>query len=147
MKDRTSLPSELAGRPDLEPDKLMPLVTQHSGEPFSFSKIDQSLAALKKTAQFQDVQLDLRPEQDGVRVMFVLQPSTYFGIYQFAGAGQFAYPRLLQVSNYSPQEPYSSVDREEGPGITHDVLPSQWILPSRCPVPDVRRIPQMGWST
>src|ERR1700693_2247440 len=47
---------EVAGRPDLETDKFMSLVAQHSGEALSFLKIDQSLAALKGAGQFQDVQ-------------------------------------------------------------------------------------------
>src|SRR4029077_7336614 len=56
----------------------------------------------------------LRPEQDGVRILFILQPAVYFGMYQFPGAKQFAYTRLLQVSGYSPQEPYSAADIQKG---------------------------------
>jgi hypothetical protein len=44
--------------------------------------------------------LDLRPEQDGVRVVFILQPAIYFGMYQFPGAERFSYARLIQVANY-----------------------------------------------
>jgi outer membrane protein assembly factor BamA len=101
---------ELAGRPDLNVAEFMRLVAQHPGEPFSATKIDESIAALKRTAQFEDIQLDLRPEQDGVRIIFILQPAVYFGMYQFPGAELFPYARLLQVSNYSAQEPYSSTD-------------------------------------
>ncbi len=101
---------ELAGRPDLKQEELLGLVTQHAGEAFSTVRIDASLNALKRTGRFQDVHLDLRPELDGVRVMFVLQPAVYFGMYQFPGAEKFAYSRLLQVSNYAIQEPYSPVD-------------------------------------
>ena len=42
--------------------------------------------------------------------MFIAQPASYFGIYQFAGAERFPYARLLQASNYVSQEPYSSID-------------------------------------
>src|SRR5215471_3958726 len=105
---------ELAGQPELNAAEFMPLIEQHSGEGFSAAKIDQSIAALQKTGKFREVQLDLRPEQEGVRVMFVLQPAVYFGTYQFSGAEEFAYTRLLQVANYSPQEPYSPVDIEKG---------------------------------
>jgi outer membrane protein assembly factor BamA len=101
---------ELAGQPDLNADDFMPLVAQPGSEPFSSEKVDQSIAALKRTGKFRDVQLDLRPEAEGVRIMFILQPAVYFGIYQFPGAEEFAYTRLLQVANYSPQQPYSSLD-------------------------------------
>jgi outer membrane protein insertion porin family len=101
---------ELAGQPDLNVDDLMPLVSQRSGEEFSISKIDQTVAALQSSGKFKDVQLDLRPEQDGVRVVFILQPAIYFGIYQFPGAERFPYARLIQVANYVQQEPYSAID-------------------------------------
>src|SRR5438552_3396228 len=101
---------ELAGHPDLKVDEYARLITQRAGEDFSADKIDQSIIALQRTGQFQDIQVDLRPELEGVRVMFIPQPATYFGIYQFSGAEQFPYARLLQVSSYVPQEPYSTVD-------------------------------------
>ena len=101
---------ELAGQPDLNLDEMMPLVAQRGGEDFSTTKIDETVAALRRTGKFKDVQLDLRPEQEGVRVIFILQPATYFGMYQFSGAGQFPYARLLQVANYVQQEPYSPLD-------------------------------------
>jgi len=104
---------ELAGRPDLNVAEFMRLVPQRPGEPFSASKIEQSIAALKGTGRFQDIQLDLRPEQNGVVVIFILQPAVYFGMYQFPGAEQFPYARLLQVSNYSTQEPYLTADVEK----------------------------------
>jgi outer membrane protein insertion porin family len=101
---------ELAGRPDLNGDEFTRLIAQRAGEKFSADKIDQSIIALQRTGQFQDIQVDLRPELDGVRVVFIPQPAVYFGMYQFPGAEQFPYARLLQVSSYVPQEPYSAVD-------------------------------------
>ena len=113
---------ELAGQPDLNAADFMPLLEQHGGEAFSADKIDQSIAALRRTGKFRDVQLDLRPEQEGVRVMFVLQPAVYFGTYQFSGVKDFPYTRLLQVANYSPQEPFSPVDIEKGEGSIQTFL-------------------------
>jgi outer membrane protein insertion porin family len=101
---------ELAGQPDLNVEEMMPLVAQRSGEEFSGSKIEQTLATLQGTGKFKDVQLDLRPEQEGVRVVFVLQPAIYFGMYQFPGAERFPYSRLILAANYVQQEPYSSID-------------------------------------
>jgi outer membrane protein insertion porin family len=101
---------ELAGRPDVNTGEILPLVTQRSDEPFSTAKIEESVAALKRLNTVQDVQVELRPEPQGVRVMLILQPAVYFGVYRFPGAKQFSYTRLLQVSNYASQEPYSEVD-------------------------------------
>ena len=101
---------EIAGRPDVNASDLQPLLAQKAGEPFAKSKIDQSIAALKSSGTAKDVKLDIRPQPDGIRIMFVLQPALYFGIYTFPGAGRFSYARLLQVSDYPPRGAYSSVD-------------------------------------
>ena len=99
---------ELAGQPDLNLDEFMSLLAQQSGEEFSTEKVNQTINALRQTGRFTDISLDLRPEQEGVRVVFILQPAVFFGMYRFPGAEQFPYARLLQVSNYVAQEPYSA---------------------------------------
>jgi len=101
---------ELAGQPSLNTEEMMPLVAIRAGQDFSVSAIDRTLEALRRTGKFTNVQLDLRPEQDGVRVVFVLDPAVYFGMYQFPGAEKFPYARLIQASNYVQQEPYSRID-------------------------------------
>ncbi|MBV8892310.1 MAG: hypothetical protein JO266_10140, partial [Acidobacteria bacterium] len=102
---------ELAGQPNLETRQLLPLLAQQAKQPFAQEKVDQSIAALKQTRRFHDVQLEVRPEPDGVRVLLVLQPATYFGIYTFPGAtGHFAYSRVLQIASYPPKGAYSPID-------------------------------------
>lgn len=102
---------ELAGRPDLNPEQFLPLLAQREGQPFSREKIEATIAALRKTGQFKNVQLQLLPVPNGVRVLFVLEPAFYFGIYEFPGAERFSYARLLQVSDYPPQAgPYTQFD-------------------------------------
>lgn len=102
---------ELAGRPTLDTSELKPLLTLQVGDKFSHARIKESLEALQRTGRFQAVELDIRPDAEGVRVLFVLQPAMYFGVYQFAGAlGQFAYSRLLQVADYPPRGAFSHVD-------------------------------------
>jgi outer membrane protein insertion porin family len=101
---------ELAGQPYLNVGEMMPLIAQRSGEEFSVEKIDQTIAALKATGKFKDVQLDLRPEQEGVRVVLVLQPAIYFGMYLFPGAERFPYARLIVAAGYVAQEPFSFID-------------------------------------
>lgn len=101
---------ELAGRPDLDTQHLLPLLEQHAGQPFSQAKMDASIAALQRTGQFDNVQLQVRPETNGVRVLFVLQPAIYFGIYEFPGAERLPYSRLLQVTEYPPRGEYTKSD-------------------------------------
>ena len=104
---------ELAGQPGLDLQSLRVRLAQRAGEPFSQAKVDQSLATLQRLGHFQAVELEIRPEAGGVRVLFVLQPAVYFGVYEFPGAlGHFAYSRLLQVSEYPPRGAYTPVDVE-----------------------------------
>ncbi|HEU5452228.1 MAG TPA: POTRA domain-containing protein, partial [Terriglobales bacterium] len=105
---------ELAGQPGLDTRQLLPLLAQKANQPFTQAKVDQSMAALKKTGRFQSVELEIRPEATGVRVLFVLQPAVYFGVYEFPGAtSRFAYSRLVMVSNYPPRGAFTPVDVEE----------------------------------
>lgn len=103
---------EIAGRPDVDMDALKRLVLQKEGQPFSQKDVDASIAALKATGKFEDVQVQVIPEIKGIRVMMVLQPGLYFGLFRFPGASRFSYSRLLQIANYPPEGPYSAVDVE-----------------------------------
>jgi outer membrane protein insertion porin family len=108
---QTVVSIEIAGRPDLHQRELMPLLAQREGQPLSQSKLDQSIAALKASGQVKEVQLEIRPQANGVRVLLVCQPAMYFGVFRFPGAdGRFVYSRLLQVSDYPPRGAYSRVD-------------------------------------
>src|SRR5271156_201238 len=101
---------EIAGRPNLDTSKLMPLLEQHPGEPFARVKVDQSIATLKKEAKFDEVQLQVEPEANGVRVLLIAEPAVWFGIFEFPGAERFSYSKLVQVANYPPQAPYNAGD-------------------------------------
>jgi outer membrane protein assembly factor BamA len=101
---------ELAGRPDLDTQKFLQLIPVHAGERLSPARIREAISVLKHAGQFQDVQLDLRPVLDGVRVIFILQPAFYIGLYEFPGAERFPYGLLIQVSRFSAQEAYSAFD-------------------------------------
>ncbi len=102
---------ELAGRPDLNEAQLLPLLEQHAGEPFDLAKSRRTVDAIKATGKFEDVQLSVIPDLEGVRVMFVLQPAMYFGIYEFPGSPkEFPYSRLLQIANYPPEGPFNHRD-------------------------------------
>ncbi|MGI9103130.1 MAG: POTRA domain-containing protein [Terriglobales bacterium] len=102
---------ELAGQPELDMRPLQSLVAQKANQPFSQDKVNQTIRALTKLKRFQAVELEVRPEAKGVRVLFVLQPAVYFGIYEFPGAVQkYPYSRLLQVADYPPRGAYTPVD-------------------------------------
>jgi outer membrane protein insertion porin family len=102
---------EIAGRPDLQQQQVFSLLSQKQGETFSQTKIDQSIAALKNSGQVKEVELEIRPQANGVRVLLVCQPAIYFGMFEFPGAdGRFPYSRLLQISDYPPRGAYSPVD-------------------------------------
>jgi len=101
---------QIAGRPDLDAEDFSSLLFQHAGEPFDRDKVERTIAAIKATGKFQDVQLSVIPDVSGVRVLLILQPGLYFGMYRFPGSGQFVYSRLLQVANYPPEGPYNRGD-------------------------------------
>lgn len=101
---------EIAGRPDLDTSKLTPLLQQRVGEPFSKEKVDASIAALKSAGKFSEVQLQIEPEANGVRVLLIVEPAVWFGIFEFPGAERFAYSKLVQIANYPPQAPFNTGD-------------------------------------
>ena len=68
---------EVAGRPGLDSSKLTPLFQQHVGEPFSRQKVDQSIAALKSAGKVSEVQLQVEPEANGVRILLIEEPAIF----------------------------------------------------------------------
>lgn len=98
---------ELAGRLDIDTERYVQSMSQHAGEPFSKKKIEETIAALKRDGKFEEIQLQVEPEGSGIRVLLVLEPAIYFGIFQFPGAERFSYSRLVQMSNYPPQAPFN----------------------------------------
>ena len=105
---------EIAGQPNFNQDQFKSAFIQKQGEPFSKDKVDQTAAALKAAGKFSDVRVVVEPESSGVRVQFVAEPAVYFGIYQFPGAEQFAYSRLVQIANYPTQTPFDGTDVNRG---------------------------------
>jgi len=83
-----------------------PLIKQQPGKPFSMAAMRDSVAALQKTALFSQVQVKVEPEQSGVHVTFLLQPSFYVGMVYFPGAKAFSYTRMLQAVNIPEQTPF-----------------------------------------
>jgi outer membrane protein insertion porin family len=101
---------QLAGRPDLDQAEFASVLLQKPGQPFSASKVRQTAMALKRKGKFAAVRIQVRPEANGIRVVFVLEPAVYYGVFEFPGAERFSYPRLLQVANYPAQRAYDEAD-------------------------------------
>jgi outer membrane protein insertion porin family len=105
---------EIAGRTDLDLKPLQALISQPVNAPFSQDKVDETVAALKNAGQFQAVELQVTPAAAGLRLLFVLQPALYFGVFDFSTASKvFSYTRLLQIAEYPRQEPYTAGRVEE----------------------------------
>lgn len=105
---------QLAGQPDGTPRRLRALITQPINAPYSQAKVDETTAALIKTAGVKDVEVQVTPAAEGLHVLFVLKPAYYFGVYTFPKAEKiFSYTRLLQAANYSKQEPFAQEKVEE----------------------------------
>ena len=103
---------EIAGRPQSAASEFEPLFVQKPGEPFSLDNVNRTLAALKANGKAKDVRVQVDAEADGVRVLFILEPAVYFGIFQFPGAERFNYARLVQVANFQAQTPFNAADVE-----------------------------------
>lgn len=99
---------ELVAHPEVNVDAYRRLVQQLPDAPYSTSKLQASLNALNRTKRFIKVELDVRPDPNGLHLIFVLQPAFYFGLVEFPGADKhFTYTRLLQVVNVPNEEPYA----------------------------------------
>ncbi len=85
---------------------------QKAGQTFDQEKVNATAAALKAAGKFQNVRIQVDPEAEGLRVLFVLEPADYYGIFQFPGAERFAYSHLVQVANFSTQTPYNAAEVE-----------------------------------
>jgi outer membrane protein assembly factor BamA len=104
---------EIAGQPDLRTSQFASDFSQHVGEPFSTEKLNETIANLSRAGKFDAIELQVDPEANGVRILLVLEPAYYFGIYQFPGAQRFSYPRLVQVTNYPPEAAYNADDIQQ----------------------------------
>jgi outer membrane protein insertion porin family len=107
----------LAAKPTMDVEQFRPLLKLKAGEPLSTAALRESVEALKNTRQFSRVQVKLEPQQDGIRVLFILQPAYYLGMVFFPGATKvYSYTQLLQIVNIPEQTVFAddSVPQAEG---------------------------------
>lgn len=106
---------EIAVAPQISTEPLEKLIEQKAGEPFSTAAIQESVVALQKTKSFTQIQLSITPEQEGLRVLFILQPAYYVGLLSFPGTkNRFPYTQLLQAVNIPEQTPFTKGLLPEG---------------------------------
>jgi outer membrane protein insertion porin family len=104
---QTVIAIDLIASPTVDTDALKPLIAQQTGQPYTQLAIEKSVAALRQTETFTDVNVSVVPESDGVRVQFLLQPVFYVSVFDFPGAlGVFPYSQLLGTLNWSTEQPY-----------------------------------------
>jgi outer membrane protein insertion porin family len=97
---------DIAASPRMNVEAFRPVIKLQPGKPFSMAALRDSVAALQKTTLFSQVQVKVEPEQSGVHVTFLLQPSFYVGMIYFPGANNFSYARMLQAVNIPEQTPF-----------------------------------------
>ena len=77
---------EIAGRPDLKVAQFSVGVSRNRpGQPFDKQKVDRTAAALKTAGHFESVRVQVEPEAKGLRVLFVIEPAVYYGIFRVSG--------------------------------------------------------------
>jgi outer membrane protein assembly factor BamA len=98
---------DLIANPHRNVEPLRQFLVQKPGKPFSSADVQATMAALKEKGGFPKVELSVVPDQAGLRLDFVLEPSYYLGTVDFPGAlKHFTYTRLLQVADLSEEDPY-----------------------------------------
>src|SRR5499433_1331263 len=99
---------DLIANPRISLETLRRLVQQPTGEPYSGSKVEASVSALRATGRFTSIAVDVKPDPDGLHLSFILEPALYFGVFDFPGASKgVSYTRLLQVIDVPKQTPYT----------------------------------------
>ena len=101
---------QIAGRPAEETAKDSHLLALQPGQPFSREKVAETEAALKAAGNVDNVETQVEPDANGVRVVFVLEPAIYFGIFEFPGAKQFPYSQLIQAASYPIEEAFNPAE-------------------------------------
>jgi outer membrane protein assembly factor BamA len=98
---------DISANPAMDAESFRALLALNAGKPFSVQAMRDSVNALQKTGLFSQVQVSVEPQQDGLRVLFILQPTSYVGMIYFPGATKtFSYTRLLQAVNIPDQTPF-----------------------------------------
>ncbi len=98
---------DIATQPQINTDALRSRLRQKVDEPYSRTRVQQSMDDLKQMQRFNKVQLRVEPAPNGLKLTFVLEPAFYMGLIHFPGGLKlFRYTRLLQVADLPNDQPY-----------------------------------------
>src|SRR5215469_4223041 len=65
---------ELVSNPKISIESLRPLMQQQPGEPYSASQVENTIAILRGTGRFSNVEVAVKPDPGGLRLTFTLEP-------------------------------------------------------------------------
>ena len=102
---------ELPGVADSDRGHLLQLIPQKSGEPLNRNLIRDSIRALYATGRFADIQAEIAPTGEGVRLSFVTSPNFFVGAVDVEGAP--TRPSAAQIANDSKLQLGELFNREK----------------------------------
>jgi len=102
---------ELPGVSDADRNHLLQLVPQKAGVPLDRDQIRDSIRVLYATGRFADIEAEVAPSGDGVKLTFVTSPNFFVGAVQVEGAG--SRPSANQISNASKLQLGELYNREK----------------------------------
>ena len=102
---------ELPGVSDADRNHLLQLVPQKTGIPLERDRIRDSIRILYGTGRFADIEAEVAPSGDGVRLTFVTSPNFFVGAVEAEGAG--SRPSANQISNASKLQLGELYNREK----------------------------------
>ena len=98
---------ELVTDPHIDGSGYRGLIRQQTGQPYSAKLVQASMDALQQTHRFNKVEIEVKPQPNGLALRFVMEPAFYMGVVEFpGGVKHFSYTRLMQVANLPNEEPY-----------------------------------------
>lgn len=99
---------ELPGVSERDRNHLMELIPQKPGKPLSRDQVRDSIRALYATGRFADIQAEVTPASDGVRLTFTTSPNFFVGAVAVEGApGQPSANQIINASKLQLGELYT----------------------------------------
>lgn len=129
---------DVSATPLMDVSSFRPMIRQKAGQPFSQAAVRESINALRNTKLFSQVKLNVTPQENGLKLVFVLEPAYYVGHLSFPGAVHaFPYTRLLQAANIPAQSAFTNDLPPQGQNaLTHFLQTNGYFLASVAPQAD-----------
>lgn len=106
---------DVSATPLMDVTTFRGMIRQKAGQSFSQAAVRESIHALQSTNLFSSVKLNVTPQKNGLKLVFVLEPAYYVGHLSFPRAvPKFPYTRLLQAANIPPQSAFTNDLPQQG---------------------------------